>query len=255
MILQCDLTLAAKYTSQTQIARILSENWFARNGYCLSCEDDRLSMTAANSKASDFICSSCSESYELKAFRTEPTRRLIDGAYDALISRIRAGKAPTLILMKRNDKWGVEALSAVHHVFLTPDTIEKRKPLSSSARRAGWVGCNIRLDLIGIDGKIPLIAAGALVDREKTRERFRRFERMKEVPLGLRGWTMLTLKTIRRLGRSEFSLTEVYAREFEYAALYPKNRNVRAKIRQQLQVLRDLELLEFLGHGRYRLLV
>jgi len=31
------------------------------------------------------------------------------------------------------------------------------------------------------------------------------------------------------------------------------NRHVRAKIRQQLQILRDLGSLHFLGRGRYRL--
>ena len=36
------------------------------------------------------------------------------------------------------------------------------------------------------------------------------------------------------------------------ARLHPQNRFVRPKIRQQLQILRDLGLLEFLGRGRYR---
>jgi hypothetical protein len=35
--------------------------------------------------------------------------------------------------------------------------------------------------------------------------------------------------------------------------LYPGNRNVRPKIRQQLQMLRDRGWLEFTGRGRYRL--
>jgi type II restriction enzyme len=35
--------------------------------------------------------------------------------------------------------------------------------------------------------------------------------------------------------------------------LYPGNRNVRPKIRQQLQVLRDQGYLDFIGPGRYRL--
>jgi type II restriction enzyme len=34
--------------------------------------------------------------------------------------------------------------------------------------------------------------------------------------------------------------------------LHPDNRHVRDKIRQQLQVLRNLGLVEFLGRGRYR---
>jgi type II restriction enzyme len=34
--------------------------------------------------------------------------------------------------------------------------------------------------------------------------------------------------------------------------LHPQNRNIEAKIRQQLQMLRDHGLIEFLGNGRYR---
>ena len=37
-----------------------------------------------------------------------------------------------------------------------------------------------------------------------------------------------------------------------WARLYPANHNVRPKIRQQLQVLRDRGWLEFVGRGRYR---
>ena len=181
MLLECDLSLAEGYTSQTQIARVLSEGWLRRNGYCLSCESDQLIPTAANSKASDFVCPDCAERYELKAFRSEPTKRLVDGAYDALISRIRAGSVPTLMLMGRSDQWCPQALTAVHHSFLTPDVIEKRNPLSPKARRAGWVGCNIHLDLLGVDARISIINSGIPADRKTVRERFRMFQRSKDI--------------------------------------------------------------------------
>ena len=57
----------------------------------------------------------------------------------------------------------------------------------------------------------------------------------------------------RTIGRSEFEIDDVYAFEGRLAALYPNNRNVKPKIRQQLQVLRDSGFLDFIGHGRYRL--
>jgi type II restriction enzyme len=44
----------------------------------------------------------------------------------------------------------------------------------------------------------------------------------------------------------------MYGFEARLAALYPGNINVRPKIRQQLQALRDRGWLEFLGRGRYR---
>jgi type II restriction enzyme len=61
------------------------------------------------------------------------------------------------------------------------------------------------------------------------------------------------LNVVRSLGKAEFSLADVYAFESKLARLHPNNRHVRPKIRQQLQVLRDLGLLQFLGGGDYRL--
>jgi len=46
---------------------------------------------------------------------------------------------------------------------------------------------------------------------------------------------------------------DVYAHADVLAKLHPNNAHVRDKIRQQLQVLRDLGLLEFLAPGPYRL--
>jgi type II restriction enzyme len=48
-----------------------------------------------------------------------------------------------------------------------------------------------------------------------------------------------------------FTLADVYAAETALATLHPNNQNVRAKIRQQLQVLRDRGVLLFLAPGEY----
>jgi type II restriction enzyme len=55
------------------------------------------------------------------------------------------------------------------------------------------------------------------------------------------------------LGKTEFQIDDVYADEQRLQRLYPANRHVREKIRQQLQVLRDNGYLEFLSRGNYRL--
>jgi type II restriction enzyme len=73
------------------------------------------------------------------------------------------------------------------------------------------------------------------------------------IPTSVRGWTLDVLNVLRRLGRHDFSLKEVYGFENELQAAHPGNRNVRPKIRQQLQVLRDAGLLSFTGAGRYSL--
>jgi len=51
-----------------------------------------------------------------------------------------------------------------------------------------------------------------------------------------------------------FSLQELYGVEPYLQSIHPRNKNVRPKIRQQLQVLRDLGLIEFTGSARYAVL-
>jgi len=68
-----------------------------------------------------------------------------------------------------------------------------------------------------------------------------------------RGWTLDVLQVVQSLNKPEFSLHDVYAHADALAKLHPANRNIQPKIRQQLQVLRDMGLVEFLGRGLYRL--
>lgn len=69
------------------------------------------------------------------------------------------------------------------------------------------------------------------------------------------GWLRLTLTGIAKLNGHAFVLSELY-KSCEQLALkqFPSNRYPRQKIRQQLQRLRDLGIVHFLGKGRYELL-
>ncbi len=60
------------------------------------------------------------------------------------------------------------------------------------------------------------------------------------------------LNVVRPLNKNEIALRDVYAFAPHLEKLHPDNRHVRDKIRQQLQVLRDLGFVEFLGRGCYR---
>jgi type II restriction enzyme len=255
MLLQGDLSAAERYKSPTQISRIISEKWLSENGYCLACRCDRLIPTKANTKASDFICSDCKQNYELKSFLKKPTNKLVDGAYYAMISRIQNGSVPILMLLERNYVWKIQSLTAIHHMFLTPEVIEKRKPLSPSARRAGWIGCNIRLDRIAQDAQIQIIHDSVQNTPISVRDSFQRFNRLQRITPQKRGWATLTLRAIRDINQDTFLLSDLYKSEVIFSRHYPNNNNVRAKIRQQLQVLRDLGYLEFCGKGLYKMLI
>lgn len=69
----------------------------------------------------------------------------------------------------------------------------------------------------------------------------------------MRGWTLDLLNLIRSLHKQTFTLADAYTLEPHLASLHPANRHVRDKIRQQLQVLRDLGFVRFLEPGQYQL--
>ncbi len=68
----------------------------------------------------------------------------------------------------------------------------------------------------------------------------------------LSGWRLDTFNVVSKIPTNIFKLEQVYAYKQHLQELHPENRNVEAKIRQQLQELRDLGLVEFLGGGVYR---
>ncbi len=253
MELKCDIRLAANYKSQSQIARVLSEAWFAKNAYCLACDADEVRQTKANTGATDFVCPKCLHRYELKTFRGKQPKALNDGAFDTLMGQIQAGAAPTLCLLQRTPEWAIRGLDAVHSSFVLPDAVIARKPLSKSAKRKDWVGCTIRLDLIDASSQVGVVHDGVALPVNQVRRNFQRFLPLARKSVEQRGWTLLTLGMVRRLGKAEFTLQEMYALEEEFERAYPNNHHVRDKIRQQLQILRDLGVLSFVGRGEYRI--
>lgn len=114
-------------------------------------------------------------------------------------------------------------------------------------------GCNILLSAIGPEGKIRLVKDGVAADPTLVRRQYQKIRPIAGLKGRVRGWTLDVLRFVHQIGKREFDLHEVYAFEKHLAALYPENRNVKPKIRQQLQVLRDMGLLRFLGSGRYAL--
>ena len=161
---------------------------------------------------------------------------------------------PNLLVLHYDlESWSIRNLLLIPRFAFSLAAVEKRKPLALTARRAGWVGCNILLDKIPLDARIPIIRDAKFLSPKSVREAYLRIRPLANLSVKKRGWTLDVLNAIHSLKKKEFSLTEAYSLEPELSKLHPANHNVRPKIRQQLQVLRDLDLLHFLGNGRYRL--
>jgi type II restriction enzyme len=254
MSLLFDLTGTEAYRSGSQKARVMTERWVLGNQYCPACGCSPLTSFVNNSPVADFMCGNCGEQFELKSKRGAIGRKIADGAYRTMIERITSDTNPNfLFLSYSKTPLAVANIELVPKHFLLPQIIEQRRALASSARRAGWVGCNILMDNIPLSGRIFLVRNGRLVPRADVMQAWKKTIFLRKSDLASKSWLLSVMACLENMKQSVISLQDVYTCESELSARFPGNNNVRAKIRQQLQVLRDQGYLEFVGHGVYRL--
>lgn len=254
MNLHLSLGGTESYNSPSQRARIVTERWALENLYCTVCDVDRLTQAPNNFPAADFMCDNCSATYQLKSTQKRISDRVNDSAYSAMIQAIRTDTFPNLLLLSYDLKPAlVKQLILIPSFMFSESAIIRRNPLGPSARRAGWVGCIIDLSMVPPEGKISMVHDNAELSSKQVRARFREVLPISSIPTAMRGWTLDVLTAINGIGRETFDLNDVYGYEEQLSILHPANRNIRPKIRQQLQVLRDLGVIEFLGRGQYSL--
>ncbi len=243
-----------RYKSASQRARVGTESWGAANFFCPSCESPRLDVAPRNTVAVDYFCPSCKTPFQLKSQSKPLGSRIVDAAYSEMKRAILEDRTPNLFVLHYDlDTWAVRSVLLVPHFAFALSALEKRPPLTSTARRAGWVGCNILLDKIPVHARISIVIEGTPHTPREVRTCYDRLRPLEKLHVEKRGWTLDVLQVAQALGKVDFTLADVYAHDAALAKLHPKNAHVRDKIRQQLQVLRDLGLLEFLGGGSYRL--
>lgn len=241
------------YSSKSQRARIATEAWGLANLYCPNCDSWCLKDLPRNAPAVDYVCGTCESLFQLKSQSRPLTGCLTGASYSKFVQQVKEDRTPNLLALHyKLLEWRVENLVLIPHFAFPLSSVEKRRPLSSTAERKGWVGYYIRLSAIPIDAKISVIAAGRPIPADQVRTQYDRIRPLEKIKVEQRGWTLDVLKIARSLGKTTFSLSEMYERDEELAKLHPANRHIRDKIRQQLQVLRDRGLLEFLGGGTYQ---
>ncbi|HLY60391.1 MAG TPA: DpnI domain-containing protein [Terriglobia bacterium] len=245
--------LADNYKNPAQRARVVTESWGEENLYCANCASPKLNRSVHGMQVVDYVCPECQSPFQLKSQSKAFSERIVDAGYEAMRRAIVEGRTPNLLALHYDlARWQVRNLFLVPRFAFPLSCLEKRKPLSPLARRKGWVGCNILLTSIPLDARIQILVEGVPVPASKVREQYARLRPLGKLNQKARGWTLDVLNVVRGIGRREFTLAEVYAHEAALARLHPGNLHVRDKIRQQLQVLRDLGLVEFLGGGSYR---
>lgn len=254
MELTFDAKAAENYQSPTQKIRVLTEKWAADHLSCPRCGNPQIEHFPNNRAVADFFCPNCKNEYELKSKKGKIGSKIADGAYDTFIERITSEQNPDFFIMSYDAKeLCVNNLWIIPKFFFVPDLVEKRKPLSQNARRAGWVGCNILFDQIPLQGRINIVHERNILSPKAVQMQMEKASAL-YTRIQSRGWMIDVLNYVNRLPE-EFSLEQMYAFENVLQQKYPDNHNIRPKIRQQLQMLRDRGVIEFCGKGNYRRMV
>jgi len=221
--------------------------------YCPACTSDKLSPTPTGRQVVDFACPECEEIYQLKSKKDKYGHKIVNSAYEPKIKAIHAGAVPNYLFLQYDmNLLSVSNLFLVPKYFMTESIIEKRKPLRENAKRHGWIGSNILLGELPIDARIIILKDGFEIPKNTVRYSWKRFSFLLGKSSLSRGWLTDVLAYIRKLDQETFTLDQVYTFENQLAKLHPRNRHIRPKIRQQLQVLRDQKVIRFLGKGVYK---
>lgn len=255
MDLSFNIKLANKYTSSPQKIRVLTEDWVDRQVFCPNCGNQNVDKYGNNKPVADFFCLNCREDYELKSKRNAIGVKIIDSAYRTMIERLTSRNNPNFFLLNYDSSnLSVRNFFVIPKHFFVPEIIERRKPLSLTARRAGWIGCNILLNIIPHTGKIFLVRNGQVKPKEKVLAEWKKTLFLREEKeMSEKGWLLDIMRCLEKLNKDEFKLDDVYAFEKELSGLHPDNKHIKDKIRQQLQILRDKNYLEFFGGGIYKI--
>lgn len=237
--------------SKSQTIRILSEKWFEENMYCPCCGNIVLVKFNNKKPLADFYCEKCKEQFELKSSGREIKNKIVDGAYETAVNRVNSNTNPDLFVLHYKG-YEVKNLVVVPKYFFTPDIIEKRKPLSETARRAGWIGSNILFSRIPEQGKIQIIKNGEIVSPSIVFNKYQNALNLNIVNIEKRGWLFDVLNCVNSMPDDLFSLNDIYSFENFLKSRHPNNNNIRDKIRQQLQFLRDKGMVKFIDNqGHY----
>jgi type II restriction enzyme len=255
MNLSFDVKLASKYNSFSQKARVLSEGWVSNEIFCPNCGNLKITKYDNNKPVADFYCDKCLEDFELKSKKGNIGKKVPAGAYSKMIERINSAKKPNLFFMAYLQSLSVNDFFVVPKYFFIPEIIEKRKPLKNTARRAGWIGSNILFLKIPKAGQIFYVENGKEISKKDILEKWQKTVFLKKIKkTDAKGWILDIMNCIDSLEKKEFSLQDIYNFEKDLQIIHPENKNIKPKIRQQLQFLRNKKYLEFIGNGLYKLI-
>lgn len=127
------------------------ENYVAKNVNCPSCKrtERSLRLLPTNFKCADLICDFCGYLAQVKSVSVNETgtlpKQILGAAWGPQRDRMQAGIYFPLYIVAR-DPLGKVAVHYLPKDLQTEEMFVVRKPLSVTAKRAGWQGFMINLE-------------------------------------------------------------------------------------------------------------
>jgi len=139
-----------KNTKWKNISRIVGEAcelYVLENCLCKRC-DKKLEKCKTNEKSRDLVCTCCQQNYQVKAKKytknIKETIKLIGAEYNTTMKSLNDNIDYIIVLYLENE---VKQILYSNYESINNNSILPRNPLGPTAKRAGWQGCYIKLNI------------------------------------------------------------------------------------------------------------
>ena len=147
------------WNSESRIVGEACEDYVKNKVKCNRCNNNNFEKYKTNEQSKDLICISCNQKYQIKAkcvthkqvdnIKYTKQFKTIGGEYSTTLRNIN-DKIDYLIVLYEKQSYKIINILYITNENINSKCIIPRKPLSLTAKRAGWQGCNILFDNIQI---------------------------------------------------------------------------------------------------------
>ena len=140
------------WKSESRIVGEACEYYIKNNVNCVRCCSNNFEKCKTNEQSKDLICINCHQKFQIKAksatqkkvnhIKNKNTFKTIGGEYLTTLKNINE-EIDYLIVLYEKKSYKIINILYIKHENIKPDCIIPRTPLSITAKRAGWQGCNI----------------------------------------------------------------------------------------------------------------
>jgi len=141
-----------KWKNESKIIGEACEEYIIKNIKCIKCNFINYEKCKINEKSKDIICNNCCQNYQIKAkcvtqnqinnILSKKIFKTVGGEYTTTIHNINQNIDYIIILYEKKS-YNIKNILYIQSESINTECIIPRNPLSATARRAGWQGCNI----------------------------------------------------------------------------------------------------------------